>query len=117
MHVEPRRYLLAADRATTPLAQLTVPTRYDSGDDDGFILPLKCIASGKNNSPADLMAQRQGKRVPGADAVKIEAKIRMTDATSGDFDHDLIRLRLFQLEIDPGQRFSGLFDDPALRAH
>jgi hypothetical protein len=47
------------------------------------------------------MTQCQRIRVPGTDAIKIETEIRMTDATAGDFDDDLIRFRLVQLEVDP----------------
>jgi hypothetical protein len=40
--------------------------------------------------------------MPGADAVKIETEIRMADTAASDFDDDLIRFRLLQLEVNPG---------------
>ncbi len=52
-----------------------------------------------------------------ADAVEIEAQVGVTDTAAGDFDDDLVCLRVLEVEIDPGKRFAGFFNNPTLGAH
>jgi hypothetical protein len=86
MHVIARHQLLAADISHSPLAYIALTAGHDRWNYHRCVLPRFAAGASGDHPAADLVAQCQWKRMPGAHAVIVKAQVRMANTTTSHLD-------------------------------
>ena len=94
LDVVARHLLRAADRRQTALAEVAFAARQHGGDDHRLADPALGARSGRDDVPADLVAERQRQRMVGPHAVVEVAEVGVADAAAGDRHHDFAGARV-----------------------
>src|SRR5262245_49231200 len=85
-----RHLLVRTNGRLGAATRIAAAARDHRRDDDRSVGPINRVAAGLHYAAADFMAERQGQRVVGANAIVVVAEIRMTDAAAGDLDQHLV---------------------------
>ena len=116
MQIAAGKDLLGANALLPGLARLAGPARDHGWNDDAAIKPRLGVRPGLDDCAADLVAERQRKRMPGWNAVVVEAEVGVSDAATGHFDENVPGARLLVASL-AHHRLPWLSDDPRLDAH
>jgi hypothetical protein len=104
MHVIARHQLLAADIPHAPSAHITLTAGHDRWNNHRCILPRFAAEAGGNHPAADLVAQCQWKRMPGAYAVIVKAQVRVANTTTSHLDQYFVLAQGCRLDFGLYQR-------------